>query len=67
MEELKVTVTQDKREDTIKKIFNLIEMEYEEINITAAFTKKLLEDAISVIDKSISYIPLSTINNSYNP
>lgn len=50
MEALKVSVTRDKREETIDKILNLIANEFDGVEITAIFTKMLLEDAIKTIE-----------------
>lgn len=58
-----VTTTQEKRYKAIEKIFDLIKDEFEGLDITAAFTKKLLEDAISIINTKALCVPLSAINN----
>ncbi|NFS21375.1 hypothetical protein FDE82_04465 [Clostridium botulinum] len=50
MEDIKVTVTQEKREETIDKILELVETEFKGINVTAVFTKRLLEDAIKNLE-----------------
>ncbi|WP_010295998.1 hypothetical protein [Clostridium senegalense] len=50
MEALKVSVTKVKREETIDKILNLIANEFDGVEITAIFTKMLLEDAIKTIE-----------------
>ncbi|MDS1004980.1 hypothetical protein P9J83_15960 [Clostridium sporogenes] len=50
MEDIKVTVTQEKREETIDKILELVEKEFIGIDITAVFTKRLLEDAIKILE-----------------
>lgn len=39
MEDIKVTVTQEKREETIDKILELVEEEFKGIDVTAVFTK----------------------------
>ncbi|WP_163244943.1 hypothetical protein [Clostridium sporogenes] len=50
MEDIKVTVTQEKREETIDKILELVEKEFDGIDITAVFAKRLLEDAIKNLE-----------------
>ncbi|MCW6075519.1 hypothetical protein LAV44_09280 [Clostridium sporogenes] len=50
MEDIKLTITQEKREETIDKILELIEKEFKGIDITAIFTKKLLEDTIKTLE-----------------
>ncbi|MBU5227814.1 hypothetical protein KQI36_14350 [Clostridium senegalense] len=50
MENLKVSVTKVKREETIDKILNLIANEFDGVEITAIFTKMLLEDAIKTVE-----------------
>ncbi|MGU9539218.1 hypothetical protein ACQX0N_09590 [Clostridium tepidum] len=50
MEDIKVTVTQEKREETIDKILELVEKEFDGIDITAVFAKRLLEDAIKILE-----------------
>ncbi|GAA0115691.1 hypothetical protein [Clostridium senegalense] len=50
MEALKVSVTKVKREETIDKILNLISNEFDGVEITAIFTKMLLQDAIKTIE-----------------
>nr|WP_242568564.1 hypothetical protein [Clostridium botulinum] len=50
MENIKVTVTQEKREETIDKILELVETEFKGINVTAVFTRRLLEDAIKTLE-----------------
>lgn len=63
LENSKLNVTQEKRYLTIEKIFSLIQKEFEGTEVTAAFTKKLLKDAIETIDVRALYIPLHAINN----
>ncbi|MBY6900234.1 hypothetical protein [Clostridium botulinum] len=50
MEDIKLTVTQEKREETIDKILELVEKEFKGIDVTAVFTKKLLEDTIKTLE-----------------
>ncbi|KYN77143.1 hypothetical protein A0J52_09775 [Clostridium sporogenes] len=50
MEDIKVAVTQEKREETIDKILELVEKEFKGIDITAVFAKRLLEDAIKILE-----------------
>lgn len=50
VEDIKVTVTQEKREETIYKILELVEKEFDGIDITAVFAKRLLEDAIKNLE-----------------
>ncbi|MFL0197521.1 hypothetical protein ACJDU8_18415 [Clostridium sp. WILCCON 0269] len=52
MRNMKLTVTQEKREATMDKILKLIEVEFQEVEITPRFTKKLLEGTITVLDIS---------------
>lgn len=63
MEDIKVTVTQEKREETIDKILELIEKEFKGIDITAIFTKKLLEDTIKVLEVRAMLAPISVIKH----
>lgn len=62
MEDIKVTVTQEKREETIDKILELIEEEFRGIDITAIFTKKLLEDTIKILENKCMETELRFIN-----
>ncbi|HBJ2602328.1 TPA: hypothetical protein LA751_001608 [Clostridium botulinum] len=50
MEDIKLTVTQEKREETIDKILELVEKEFKGIDVTVVFTKKLLEDTIKTLE-----------------
>lgn len=43
---LKVTVTKDKRKETIDKILNLIIEEYEGVELPLPFVRKLLQDSV---------------------
>ncbi|WP_460285447.1 hypothetical protein [Clostridium sporogenes] len=62
MEDIKLTITQEKREETIDKILELIEEEFREIDITAIFTKKLLEDTIKTLENRCMETRLRFIN-----
>ncbi|WP_460299292.1 hypothetical protein [Clostridium botulinum] len=62
MEDIKVTVTQEKREETIDKILDLIEEEFIGIDITAIFIKKLLEDTIKTLENRCMETVLRFIN-----
>ncbi|AXG94146.1 hypothetical protein AGE29_20825 [Clostridium botulinum] len=66
VEDIKVTVTQKKREETIDKILELIEEELSGIDITAIFTKKLLEDTIKVLEYKCMETSLKSINKGVN-
>ena len=50
METLNVSVTKAKREETIDKILSLVANEFDGVEITAIFTKMLLEDAIKTVE-----------------
>ncbi|NFM46580.1 hypothetical protein FDB72_10610 [Clostridium botulinum] len=64
---MKVTVTQEKREETIDKILELVEKEFKGLNVTAVFTKKLLEDTIKVLEYKCMETSLKSINkNNFN-
>jgi cobalamin biosynthesis Co2+ chelatase CbiK len=60
--EIKLTVTQEKREETIDNILKLIESEYQEVEVTAIFAKKLLEEAIRALENRCLDAPLRVIN-----
>ncbi|MCY6372419.1 hypothetical protein [Clostridium ganghwense] len=64
MGELKLTVTQAKREETIEKILKLVETEFEEVEVTVLFTKGLLEDAIRKVEERALLAPLKIINKN---
>ncbi|WCJ72019.1 hypothetical protein MHI65_002362 [Clostridium botulinum] len=66
MEDIKITVTQEKREETIDKILDLVEKEFKGINVTAVFTKKLLEDTIKVLEYKCMETSLKSINKGVN-
>ncbi|OSB08989.1 hypothetical protein [Clostridium botulinum] len=66
MEDIKVTVTQEKREETIDKILKLIEEEFKGIDVTAVFAKKLLEDTIKVLEYRCMETSLRLINKGVN-
>ncbi len=61
---LDFTVMQEKREETIDKILSLIEKQFEEAEVTALFTKKLLEDTIKVLETRAMLSPLASIKHS---
>ncbi|NFB16254.1 hypothetical protein EXN25_05850 [Clostridium botulinum] len=64
---MKVTVTQEKREETIDKILELVEKEFKGLDVTAVFTKKLLEDTIKVLEYKCMETSLKSINkNNFN-
>ncbi|NFD28824.1 hypothetical protein EXN57_02155 [Clostridium botulinum] len=64
---MKVTVTQEKREETIDKILELVEKEFKGLDVTAVFTKKLLEDTIKVLKYKCMETSLKSINkNNFN-
>jgi Cobalamin biosynthesis protein CbiK, Co2+ chelatase len=60
--EMKLTVTQDKREETIDKILKLVEEEYPGIEVTALFTRKLLEETIRILEDRCLEAPLRVLN-----
>ncbi|MBO0572571.1 hypothetical protein FDF50_12540 [Clostridium botulinum] len=62
MEDIKLTITQEKREETIDKILELIEEEFRGIDITAIFTKRLLEDTIKTLENRCMETVLRFIN-----
>ncbi|EPY2306828.1 hypothetical protein ACXATD_002496 [Clostridium sporogenes] len=62
MEDIKLTITQEKREETIDKILELIEEEFRGVDITAIFTKKLLEDTIKILENKCMETKLRFIN-----
>ncbi|AJE10085.1 hypothetical protein [Clostridium botulinum] len=67
MEDIKVIVTQEKREETIDKILELVEKEFKGLDVTAVFTKKLLEDTIKVLEYKCMETSLKSINkNNFN-
>lgn len=61
MENMKLTVTQEKREYVIDTILNVIEEEFEGVEVTASFTKALLEEAIKTLEKRCSLVPLKYV------
>ena len=63
MENMKLAVTQDKREETIDKILKLIETEFRGIEVTGSFTIKILEDAVVGVKDRCLQTPLRIINN----
>lgn len=63
MQDIKLTVTQEKREQTIDKIFKLVETEFEGVEVTALFTKILLEESIRTLEKRSLLAPLRSINH----
>ncbi|RFM22526.1 hypothetical protein C1145_03205 [Clostridium botulinum] len=67
VEDIKVIVTQEKREETIDKILELVEKEFKGLDVTAVFTKKLLEDTIKVLEYKCMETSLKSINkNNFN-
>ncbi|WP_061329906.1 hypothetical protein [Clostridium sporogenes] len=62
MEDIELTITQEKREETIDKILELIEEEFRGVDITAIFTKKLLEDTIKILENKCMETKLRFIN-----
>ncbi|WP_409068897.1 hypothetical protein ACFLKC_14290 [Clostridium caseinilyticum] len=62
MEDIKVTVTQEKREETIDKILELVEKEFKGINVTAVFTKILLEETIKTLEARCLLATLRELN-----
>lgn len=48
-----MVVTKAKRDEAIQKLLKQIQDEFEGIDITAAFTKKLLEDCLIELDKRV--------------
>lgn len=62
MEDIKVTVTKEKREETIDKILELVETEFKGIDVTAVFTKTLLEETIKTLENRCMEIELKFIN-----
>lgn len=63
MSEIKLAVTQEKREETIDKILNLIETEFEGIEVTVSFTKTLLEETLRTLEFKCYSAPLKAINH----
>ncbi|WP_186430910.1 hypothetical protein [Clostridium sp. BSD9I1] len=61
MENMKLTVTQEKREYVIDTILNVIEEEFDGAEVTAVFTKALLEEAIRTVEKRCCLVPLKYI------
>lgn len=51
MENLNVSVTKAKREETIDKILSLIVSQFEGVEVTAIVAKVLLEDAIKTLEE----------------
>lgn len=66
MEDIKLTVTQEKRQETIEKILRLVEVEFEGIEVTAIFTKVLLQEAIRTVEDRAMLAPLNVINHTLN-
>ncbi|BDR81062.1 hypothetical protein [Clostridium tetani] len=66
MEDIKLTVTQEKRQETIEKILRLVEVEFEGIEVTAIFTKVLLQEAIRTVEDRAMLAPLDVINHTLN-
>lgn len=66
MEDIKVTVTQEKREETMDKIFELVEKQFKGIEITARFTERLLEDTIKVLKNRAMDAPLRGVKHKLN-
>ncbi|MHB9951064.1 hypothetical protein CF055_18810 [Clostridium botulinum] len=66
MEDIKVSVTQEKREETIDKILDLVEKEFKGIDVTAVFTKKLLEDTVRTLENRCMETSLRFINKGVN-
>lgn len=64
MEDLKLTVTQEKREETMDKILNLIADSFDGIDVTVIFTKRILEDTIKVLEERTGYVSLKEVNKS---
>lgn len=62
MEGTQLAVTQEKREETIRKILKLVETEFEGIEVTAIFTRVLLEDTIRTLESRCLKAPLRFIN-----
>lgn len=63
MEEIKVTVTQEKREETIDKILQLVEKQFDGIEVTAKFTERLLEDTIIALKNRAMDAPIKTLKH----
>ncbi|RXM79611.1 hypothetical protein DP144_02040 [Clostridium tetani] len=66
MEEIKLTVTQEKRQETIEKILQLVETDFKGIDVTAIFTKVLLQEAIRTVEDRAMLAPLNVINHTLN-
>lgn len=62
MEDIKLTVTQEKRQETIDKILKLVEVEFKGINVTAVFTKRLLEETIKTLEARCLLATLRDLN-----
>ena len=60
--ERKTTVTYEEREAAIQKILAFILKEFENIEVTVSFTRKLLEDTIRELDRRADYLPAKLIN-----
>ncbi|MCD3215873.1 hypothetical protein G8S55_01240 [Clostridium botulinum C] len=66
MEDIKLTVTQAKREETIDKILQLVEDQFEGIEVTTRFTERLLEDTIIALQNRAMDAPIKNINHTIN-
>lgn len=66
MEDIKLTVTQEKRQETIEKILRLVETDFKGIDVTAIFTKVLLQEAIRTVEDRAMLAPLNVINHTLN-
>lgn len=64
MEDIKLTVTQEKREETIDKILQLVEEQFEGIEITALFTKVLLQEAIKTLESRAMLAPICKMTHN---
>lgn len=62
MEELKLSVTQEQRKKTIDKILKLVESEFEGVEITALFTKVILQETIKTLEDRCLSATLKNLN-----
>lgn len=64
MKEMKPTVTQEKREETIEKILEVVANGFDGVEVTCLFTKVLLEEAIRTLEERAMLTPLNRVNKS---
>ena len=64
MKEIKLTVTQEKREETIEKILEVVANGFDGVEVTCLFTKVLLQEAIRTLEERAMLTPLNKVNKS---